>query len=748
MIKIGLPHTRLIRFAGLAALWLACGQPAMAQQLVQPSLPTWAASKVAAQHWPRIESGEVREFIVQFDDGDIQPEARESKLRRNLKFDDTEITARKVTRYKQLKDQVKAVMAPGEVEVVREYSHLPMSFIRVRDLASLQKLLRRKDVLAIHPDEKLELHLNESLPLIGQPAVAGIANYRGGGTAVAVLDTGVNYTHAAFGPCTAPGTPSASCKVIYAADIAPNDGSLDADGHGSNVAAISVGVASDTKIVALDVFNGTGASLSDILTGIDHVIDLKTLPPYYNIVAINLSLGSSAKPTAAQCSATTANPIYNPISEASGVGILTVISSGNSGWTDTIAWPACTPGAVSVGAVYDANVGGLSWGGSANCTDSTTAPDKITCFSNSAASLTMLAPGALIAAAGITYGGTSQAAPHVAGAVAALRGAYPDETLDQTQARMLNNGKSITDPRNGVVKPRLNLAASFSTGPGNDLFAQAAGLSGQSGQASGGTVNATKEVGEPNHAGDVGGKSVWYLWTAPASGLVNLDTHGSGFDTLLAVYTGTTVGGLSAIAANDDDGSPGYVSGLSFDASAGTTYRIAVDGWLGASGALVLNWAYYVPSSDLAVSLIAAPNPIQLGGNLVYAATVQNLGPDTAAGVNLQLTLPANAAFVSASSGCLHNNGVVDCVLGGLANNASIGIEVTVAPQSEGLLTATATATLSSGLDPVLGNEAVSASSQVVAPLPSGNDSGDVPIPPWALLLLGAGLYGLLLRRP
>ncbi len=59
---------------------------------------------------------------------------------------------------------------------------------------------------------------------------------------VAILDTGVNYTHAAFGNCTSPGMPEA-CRVSAAVEVALNDGALDDNGHGTNVAAIALGVA-------------------------------------------------------------------------------------------------------------------------------------------------------------------------------------------------------------------------------------------------------------------------------------------------------------------------------------------------------------------------------------------------------------------------------------------------------------------------------------------------------------------------
>jgi uncharacterized repeat protein (TIGR02543 family) len=97
--------------------------------------------------------------------------------------------------------------------------------------------------------------------------------------------------------------------------------------------------------------------------------------------------------------------------------------------------------------------GGGSW---SDCNDISTFADKVTCFSNSAPFLTLLAPGAIVNAAGISMSGTSQATPHVAGAAAVLRAAYPDDSVSQTVARM-KQGKSVTDPRNGIVTPRVDV---------------------------------------------------------------------------------------------------------------------------------------------------------------------------------------------------------------------------------------------------------------------------------------------------
>ena len=115
---------------------------------------------------------------------------------------------------------------------------------------------------------------------------------------------------------------------------------------------------------------------------------------------------------------------------------------------------------------------------------------------------------------------------------------------------------------------------------------------GASGTATGSNVGATKESGEPSHAGNAGGASVWYAWTPTTSGTATIDTAGSSYDTLLAVYTGTGVGALTQRASNDDVGGGLLTSSVTLSVTAGTTYRIAVDGWRARQGAITLHWAH------------------------------------------------------------------------------------------------------------------------------------------------------------
>lgn len=139
---------------------------------------------------------------------------------------------------------------------------------------------------------------------------------------------------------------------------------------------------------------------------------------------------------------------------------------------------------------------------------------------------------------------------------------------------------------------------SWTAKAGNDMFADAYVLSGCTGTILGTNVGASKESGENNHADNAGGASVWYSWTSPVSDTVVLDTTGSNFDTLLAVYTGSAVNALAPVASNDNSATSTTTSKLSFSAIAGTEYRIAVDGKSGATGQITLNWSA-APKSDL-----------------------------------------------------------------------------------------------------------------------------------------------------
>lgn len=366
-----------------------------------------------------------------------------------LDSDSDEAIAARTAKYNEIKQSVISTVQSKNVRSEDIYSHLPIIKISVKNLNELLAVANDQNVQSISEDIQYTFKSSANLNLIRHPEALQ-TGFNGSGTTVAVLDTGLDYRRAAFGSCTAPATPANSCKVVHAQDFARSDNTLDDNTlHGTNVAGIVASVAPGTKLIGLDVFDGEGAYTSDIVNAINWVIANKS---QYNIAAMNMSFGSSG------FSNCTTGSMAAAIGAARNAGILSAVASGNSGAT-TLDYPACSPFSVSVGAVYDSNIGTVDWGCS---TKDVSAADKITCFTCTSSDLKIVAPGVKVVAAGITMTGTSQATPHVAGSIAVLKSAFPNETASQLQDRLTSTGKPVPLPKFPNVQiPRLDLAAAL-----------------------------------------------------------------------------------------------------------------------------------------------------------------------------------------------------------------------------------------------------------------------------------------------
>lgn len=127
-----------------------------------------------------------------------------------------------------------------------------------------------------------------------------------------------------------------------------------------------------------------------------------------------------------------------------------------------------------------------------------------------------------------------------------------------------------------------DIVLTLSQRPDNDMFAKAQTITTPAVPGAVGVMaynqSCTTETGEPMPGGFGAGASMWYSWTANQSGLVMVDTIGSEFDTVLGVFTGNDVAHLTQVAADNDAFYPGGPSKVVFSVTAGTTYKIAVDG--------------------------------------------------------------------------------------------------------------------------------------------------------------------------
>ncbi len=136
--------------------------------------------------------------------------------------------------------------------------------------------------------------------------------------------------------------------------------------------------------------------------------------------------------------------------------------------------------------------------------------------------------------------------------------------------------------------------------PDNDDFSDAVTIAGLPFSATQGTDGFTTEFLEPTNPNNcvtsepyTKAATAWYR-LSPATGFLDLDTLGSDFDTVLAVYAGSGIDALTALACNDDGGIGfGLQSRLSAVAvSVGTTYYVQAGGFSGDSGQLHLNISF------------------------------------------------------------------------------------------------------------------------------------------------------------
>ena len=426
---------------------------------------------------------------------------------------------------------------------------------------------------------------------------------------VALIDGGVRIDHADLSPnlwVNPQPTFGDINGARFVAGVRSGD-VTDEGGHGTHVAGImgatgnnGVGIAGVAWRVQLMVLKNSGAdgasAASDSAACLDYAVA-------HGAKLVNCSFGG----------AVFSQTLFTAIKAARDAGVIVVTSAGNNGLSvDTSPhYPSnyLLDNIVAVG--------------------NSTPVDSASSSSDYGALVELFAPGTSIRSLDyatttgtIVYSGTSMAAPHVTGALALLKAQFPADTYLQLINRLLRGTDlKVSLAGRAVTTGRLNLFGALTTTtnrPFNDDYPTRAVITGNSITVRANNRGATTETGEPVHAGVVSTGSLWWEWVASRTGVITIDTSGSDFDTVLAVYSGSSLAALTPIVANDNDGAK-QTSLVTCRVTTGSSYSIAVAGKAGAQGFIQLNLVEAPANDNFADAITLSGQSTQVSGTTLNA---------------------------------------------------------------------------------------------------------------------------------
>ena len=509
--------------------------------------------------------------------------------------------------------------------------------------AQLEKLLADPAVVSIRLDHKATKTLDVTTLTIKMPA-AWSNLVTGYGRTAAVLDTGVQADHPFIGTSRVVGeacfTTDSSCHNGGTEDFGAGSSYPynSENSHGTHVAGITMGkntvsgatpkagVAKVARLLAANVFDASGYTYESTMTrGLEFVEDQDIANGSWNIQAINMSIGGGLY--AGYCDAVSPD-FVTVVNRLRARNITLAVAAGNDWYPNAMSWPGCLSTVIAVGATNRAG-------------------NAVAYYSNLTSRTYVLAPGgdayddgavvsSILGGAYDAYQGTSMATPHVTGALTALSRVFQTTKISYLEDALRRTGKAVTDTRYGTGEtlPRIDVEAARAflaapTKPANDNFGSATTIGRITDEIWGSTSGATRQSGEPNPSNGTG-NSVWWKWTPTVSQKVQLSTFGSNFNTALGVYTGTSVSALTKVASSDDADSTTKTSRVIFNAVAGTTYRIVVEGRGTTDGGTVRLAGFLYPSNDLfsrarAVTVSSTDMTLTTGNN--YMASTETNEP-------------------------------------------------------------------------------------------------------------------------
>ena len=375
----------------------------------------------------------------------------------------------------EVTDRLRSSLVPSDIERVRPFQLQP-GFSAVVTRQGLVTLQEDEAVRLIEEDRTIRLHTLEGLEMIGSDQLQ-LLGYSGAGTAVAIIDTGIDYFHPTLGGSMIP-----NAKIVRGLDTADNDDDpMDCGAHGTAVASVAAGtsyqwnpqrrfaggVAPQAKILAYKASPDDDCGMvsqSAVILAMEDAL-LHRTGADYQLAAINLSFGSGA--FEGPCDSLISS-YSNAVSAAEQAGVAVVASAGNDGFATAMAAPACISAVISVGSVWDTDSGAVPFSFcldpecTVTCNDSFVPAGSVTCYSNAGSTLDVFAPSEYLKAARasgktIDFGGTSGAAAYVTGSLASLRQVDPDISPGAAGRLLQLTGVPTLDRRSGIVRPLIDL---------------------------------------------------------------------------------------------------------------------------------------------------------------------------------------------------------------------------------------------------------------------------------------------------
>jgi subtilisin family serine protease len=582
-------------------------------------------------------------------------------------------------------EEILSILGDG---ITHQYTEAFRGFAAELTDPELKVLREHPSVRLVEPDRFVRVNNQQTSPPWGLDRIdqANLPldsrfSYQGSGVGVTayIVDSGVFASHSDFG---------GRVRLGYGVDGAGDCDGHGTHVAGT-VGGQTYGVAKGVSLVSVRVLgcNGSG-SVSDIIAGLnwiitDHAAGVRavanmsiggsfssilntTVESVFNDgVVVVAAAGNETANACNKSPASTPNALtvaasnsadrrasfsnYGPCVDlfAPGVSVLSASMSGGSWYAD----------GTSMAAPHVAGAAAVMWGLNPSYTASqvtsqiiaTATPGKITDTANSPNRLLYLAP-----ASGVAPGAPSNVVATSVSGTATISWSAPVNSGSNaitSYSVVANTGTVVctwsTGPlqcQTSVLSPgtyQFRVSASSSAGASsfsafsnsvtlsvtgnNDFFSAARVLSGASGSISDSNSVATRETNEPITFGSTG-STKWYSFTPASSGRLAINTVGSSFDTVLGVFTGSSVSGLSMVARDDDSGES-RTSSLSVSVSSGITYFIQVGSYFSSSsGAITLTWSLTTvncvstPSNDnFACALNLASSSSSVTGSNAFA---------------------------------------------------------------------------------------------------------------------------------